>query len=618
MSLRIFRNMLMATISQIKENLPDGETFDWQKHILPQVLPFMKWKDRLKRPGVLRADLFAGMIGAIVVLPQAVAFALIAGLPPVYGLYSAMIAPIIAALFGSSRHLVSGPTTAVSLVIAATIGNLAATGSIEYIQLTIVLTFLTGAFQLGMGIGKLGRYLGFVSHTVIMGFTAGAAALIITSQMKSVLGIEIASRASFLETWGQILWHINETQLPVLGVALVTILSAVFIKKVAPVIPNMVFALAAGTAAAMALGGASVGIKFVEQMPSGLPPFSVPLLTPDRIHLLLSNAFALAVLGLVQAVAIAQTVAAKSGQQINGNQEFIGQGLSNIIGSFFSGYASSGSFSRTALNYDSGANTPASTIFSSLFLMVIVLFISPYSVYLPMPAMAGLVVLVGWNLFDFKHLEEIQEASQEDNIILGTVFFATLFSELQFAIYLGVLLSLYFYLKKTAAPNIALMAPDAATVRHEIVNIDRREVPTCPQVTIIRIDGNLFFGAIQHVSARVRQLRKGPEQWMILLANGINHVDLDGAEWLTEEARYWRERKGGGLVIVRLKVVAQEVMHEGGFMETIGLDHFFTSKTDAIEWVYQRLDPDKCRACPYRVFKECERDYPLPIDKIQP
>lgn len=614
MSVRFFRNMLMATISQVKENLPDGEIFHWKRHLLPDLLPFLKWKERLQRPGVLRDDFSAGLLGAIVVLPQAVAFALIAGLPPVYGLYSAMIPPIIAALFGSSRHLVSGPTTAVSLIIAATIGNMASIGSPEYIQLTLVLTFLMGAIQLGMGIGKLGRYIGFVSHTVIMGFTAGAAALIITSQMENVLGIQLPPRASFLETWGQILWHIRDTRWPVLAVAFATIFSAITLKKLAPSLPNMIFGLAVGTGTAFALGGTGAGIEFVGQMPSGLPPLSLPPLTPDNIHLLLSNAFAVAVLGLVQAVAIGQTIAAKTGQQINGNQEFIGQGLSNIFGSFFSSYASSGSFSRSALNYESGAHTPMSTIFSSVILMVIVLFIAPYAQYLPMPAMAGLVVLTGWNLFDLRQMEAIQMASREDNIILGTVFFATLFSELQFAIYLGVLLSLYFYLRKTATPNVAIMSTDPATARHEIVNVDRRNLPLCPQVLIVRIDGNLFFGAVQHVATRFRQLRKGHQQWIILLANGINHVDLDGAEWLAEEARYWKERKGGGIILVRLKIIAQDVMQEGGFMDNIGADHFFTSKTDAIAWVYSRLDRNKCLQCPHRVFKECESDPELAQD----
>lgn len=607
MSARIFKNLMVAALSQIKDNLPDGEIFNWKKHVLPRLLPFLSWKHELSKPQVLKADFFAGLLGAIVVLPQAIAFALIAGLPPVYGLYAALVAPLIAALFGASMHLVSGPTTAISIVIIATIGKLAPIASDQYIALTLTLTFLVGAIQLGLGIGKMGRYIGFVSNTVVMGFTAGAAVLIITSQATTILGIEIEKQASFLETWRHLLWQLPNTQLPVLIVALSTIFSAIIIKKIAPKLPHLVVALTIGTTVALILGGQQAGIQYVDAMPRGLPPLSLPALTPDNLHSLLSSAFALAVLGLVQAVAIAKTAALKSGQALDANQEFIGQGLSNLIAPFFSGYASSGSFSRTALNVDAGAKTPMSTIFSTLILLLITLFIAPHTNLLPQPAMAGLIILVGWNLLDLKHLEEVQRASKEDNITLAAVFFATLFSELQFAIYLGVLLSLYFYLKKTAAPNIAVMAPDPATKRHEIVNIDRRNhLKTCPQVIIIRIDGNLFFGAIQHVSSQIRNLRKGPESWIVLLANGINHVDLDGAEWLAEESKYWKERKGGGMVIVRLKNIAQDVMSEGGFLDAIGRSNFFNSKTDAIAWVYSQLNLNTCATCAAKIFKECE------------
>lgn len=615
MSARIFKNLMIAALSQIKDNLPDGEIFNWKKHVLPRLLPFLSWKHELSKPQVLKADFFAGLLGAVVVLPQAIAFALIAGLPPVYGLYAALVAPLIAALFGASMHLVSGPTTAISIVIIATIGKLAPVASDQYIALTLTLTFLVGVIQLGLGIGKMGRYIGFVSNTVVMGFTAGAAVLIITSQATTILGIEIEKQASFLETWRHLLWQLPNTQLPILIVALTTIFSAIIIKKIAPKLPHLVVALTIGTTVALLLGGQQAGIQYVDAMPRGLPPLSLPSLTPDNLHSLLSSAFALAVLGLVQAVAIAKTAALKSGQALDANQEFIGQGLSNLIAPFFSGYASSGSFSRTALNVDAGAKTPMSTIFSTLILLLITLFIAPYTSLLPQPAMAGLIILVGWNLLDLKHLEEIQRASKEDNITLATVFFATLFSELQFAIYLGVLLSLYFYLKKTAAPNIAVMAPDPTTKRHEIVNIDRRNhLKTCPQVIIIRIDGNLFFGAIQHVSSHIRNLRKGPESWVILLANGINHVDLDGAEWLAEESKYWKERKGGGMVIVRLKNIAQDVMSEGGFLDTIGRSNFFNSKTDAISWVYSQLNLNTCATCTAKIFKECEAPTRTPIE----
>lgn len=605
---RLIKNAIVAAIAQVKDSLPDEEIFDWRKHILPRIFPFLAWKDELRNPEVVKADLMAGFLGAVMVLPQGVAFAMIAGLPPIYGLYTAMVTPIVAALMGSSRHLVSGPTTSVSLIIAATIGKYAAAETPQYIDMTIALSFLAGAIKLGMGIGRLGKYVGFVSHTVVVGFTAGAAVLIMTSQMKNVLALETTPHASFLDTWKELLWHIRETNPAVLAVSAATILSAILAKRLSKKMPYMLIALGVGVGVALLVGGTGAGIRFVGEMPSQLPPFSLPMLTPDNIHLLLPSAFAVAILGLVEAIAIGRAVALKSGQVIDANQEFIGQGASNMVASFFSSYAGSGSFSRTGLNYEAGARTPAAAIFSSIFLILFVLLLAPYAAYLPMPAMAGLILLVGWNLIDFRQMEAIQLTSREDNIILGVTFAATLFAELQFAIYLGVLLSLWFYLKRTSTPNIAVMAPDFHHPKHAIVNTLRGDVVECPQAKIVRIDGNLFFGAVPHVAARLREIRRGPEKWLMLLANGINHVDLDGAEWMSEEARYWREKKGGGIIIVRLKSIARDVMKDGGFLEEIGTENLFNTKTEAFAYLYSKMDKSICATCMKRIFIECASD----------
>ena len=359
------------------------------------------------------------------------------------------------------------------------------------------------------------------------------------------------------------------------------------------------------------MGGPEVGITFVGEIPRQLPTPTLPAITASSFQGLFGDAFAIALLGLIEAVAIARAIGTKSGQPINGNQEFIGQGLSNIVGSMFSCYAGSGSFTRSGVNYDAGARTPMAAIFAAIFVLVIVLSLGPFARFLPMPALGGLILLIGWNLIDFKHIREIRKTSRSDNLILGATFFATLFAELEFAVYIGVLLSLYFFLKRTSSPNIAVMSPDAEHYRHQFVNIIRKEVPQCPQLKIVRIDGHLYFGAIDHVASELRKLRKGPEKYVLLLANGINYVDLDGAEWLAREAALWK-KKGGGMYVVRLKVIAQDVMESGGFMDTIGRENFFNSKTDAIKTIYSRLDREVCKACPNRVFFECASDPNLP------
>ena len=577
-----------------------------QLKITPQaIFPFLKWKNEVTQESLID-DFYAGLTGAIIVLPQGVAFAMIAGLPPVYGLYTAMVTPIIAALFGSSKHLISGPTTPISLIVFAAVSKMAEPMTESFIQLTLVITFVAGVIQLVMGIARLGTLVNFVSHTVITGFTAGAATLIITSQAKNFLGIQLPSNASFLNTWLAVLEHIKETNWYFLAIALSTLIASILSKKFAPKLPNMFVAMVFGSILAVLLGGEMVGIKFVGALPSALPTPSVPPLTYGSIQKLMPNAVAVALMSLIQTVAIARSISLKSKQRLDANQEFIGQGLSNIVGSFFSCYAGSGSFTRSGINYASGAKTPISAIFASLILMIIVVFIAPLAAFLPLPAVAGVIVLVGWDLIDFHYMRHVQKASRRDNAVGIATFISTLFLDLEFAIYIGVILSLFFFLMGTSHPHIAVMAPDQEHPRRQLTHIIRKKgMKECPQLKIVRIDGSLFFGSIEHIASFFEQIRSEENaKYMLLLANGINRIDFDGAEWLATEAKAWKER-GGGLYIAGLKVIAQDVLIDGGFLEEIGEEYFYVSKTDAIALIYEKLDPSICRACTARVFQEC-------------
>ncbi|HBH35360.1 MAG TPA: sodium-independent anion transporter, partial [Gammaproteobacteria bacterium] len=343
---------------------------------LTALFPFMKWF-RLISKETLKADIIAGLTGAVIVLPQGVAFATIAGLPPQYGLYTAMVTPIIAALFGSSYHLVSGPTTAISIVVFSTISHHAEPGSAEFISLTLTLTFLAGVYQLAFGLARLGALVNFVSHTVVIGFTAGAAILIATSQMKHISGIEVPKGESFMHTWMDLFQGIGEINLYLVGIAVVTLITALAIKFFSRRSPNLLVGMVVGSLLALLLKDYTDGIKLVGEIPAHLPPLSSPVFSFETIKMLAPEAFAVALLGLIEAVSISRAVATRSNQRVDANQEFIGQGMSNVAGSFFSCYAGSGSFTRSGINYEAGARTPLSAIFASLFLMVIVLLIAP-------------------------------------------------------------------------------------------------------------------------------------------------------------------------------------------------------------------------------------------------
>src|SRR5690606_18869024 len=343
---------------------------------LSALFPFLAWTRFVSRQSV-KDDFLAGLTGAVIVLPQGVAFAAIAGLPPEYGLYTAMVTPIVAALFGSSYHLVSGPTTAISIVVFAAISRYAEPGTPEFVSLALTLTFLAGIYQLAFGLARLGALVNFVSHTVVIGFTAGAAILIATSQMQHILGVELPPGESFLHTWMDLaaLWRSIDPY--VLGVALATLASALVVRRFAPKLPNLLIGMVVGSLAALGLGHYTDSIELVGEIPAQLPPFHLPEFSLATLRTLAPEAFAVALLGLIEAVSISRAIATRSNQRIDSSQEFIGQGLSNVVGSMFSSYAGSGSFTRSGINYDAGARTPMSAIFAALMLMGIVLLVAP-------------------------------------------------------------------------------------------------------------------------------------------------------------------------------------------------------------------------------------------------
>ena len=404
---------------------------------LAQLFPFLVWF-RLTTLETVKADFFAGLTGAVIVLPQGIAFATIAGMPPEYGLYTAMVVPIIAALFGSSFHLVSGPTTAISIVVFSAVSKYAIFESEEFVAMALTMTFLAGIYQLAFGLAKFGMLVNFVSHNVVIGFTAGAAILIASSQVPLILGVEVFRGLGFTDSWVRLFANIEELNIYVLGVGLTTLFTAILVKIFLPKYPNLLIAMFVGGLVAVGLGQFTDSIKTVGEIPVFLPPPSMPDFSINTLKELAPEAFAIALLGLIEAVSISRSVAIKSNQRLKPSQEFIGQGLSNIIGSFFSSYASSGSFTRTGVNYEAGARTPLSAIIAALLLVVIVLLVGPLMSYLPISAMAGIILLVAYNLVDFKHVKKTFKFSKSESSIFLVTFLSTLLLDLEFAIYLCV------------------------------------------------------------------------------------------------------------------------------------------------------------------------------------
>jgi len=573
-----------------------------------RLLPFLSWKHRVTSD-TIRADLISGLTVAIVVVPQAVAFASIAGMPPQYGLYAGMIPPIIAAFFGSSWHLMSGPTTAASIVLLSSLSVYAEPMTPEYVGLALTLTFMVGVIELMLGLARMGTLVNFISHSVVVGFTTGAAILIASKQLKNFFGVPIPRGGNLFET----LHHFGH-QLPnangyVLAIAALTLVSGMLVKKRYPKVPFLIVALLAGSFLGVALnllfGSDVTAIKTVGALPQTLPPLSAPDFSLDTIQKLAPAALAMTLFALTEAVSIGRAIGIRSGQLVDGNQEFIGQGLSNIAGSFFSGYVATGSFNRTSLNYQAGAKTPISAMIAGFLEIFIVLAIAPLVAYLPTAAMAGILFIVAWGLIDIPAIKHIFSSTHSERAIFLVTFLSCLFLDLEFAIMAGILLSLVLYLMRVSKPRILARVPDPSLPNRKF-STGGSNLQECPQLHIMRIDGSLFFGSVAYVREKfVRLEQQHPEQkHLAIVAQGISFVDIAGADVLANEAER-RRAAGGGLYLINVKSGLWESLEECGALDRINPNHIFQSKSAALHGIFQKIDKSKCRECTARIFTEC-------------
>ncbi len=579
---------------------------------LPRIFPFLRWWPMVNRD-TLRADGMAALAGAVIVLPQGVAFATLAGMPPQYGLYAAMIPAIIAALFGSSWHLVSGPTNVISIFLFASLSVLAEPLSGDYIKLALTIAFLVGVMQLIMGLARMGALVNFISHTVVISFTTGAACLIFAAQLKNFFGMDIPRGLSFLDTLSMFFTKLRDLNLYATAVGAVTLLAAIVTRRRLPKFPYMISAMLAGSVFAFLLtlifGAERTGITMVGDLPGSLPQLSHPDLSPDSLKKTLPVAFAVMILALTEAVSIARAIAAKTGQHIDSNQEFIGQGLSNIAGSFFSGYASSGSFNRSGANFEAGARTPLAAVGSALILMFLLLVVAPLSNHLPLAVMGAILFMVAWGLVDIPQIRAVIRTTRRETVVMLVTFFSALLVHLEFAIYAGVLLSLILYLMQTSHPRILDVKPDPLPGSYHFTA--DTNLPDCPQVKMLRINGEAFFGAIDHIQTHFELIdeRMPTQKHLLIVASGINFVDIAGAELLIHET-HRRRRIGGGLYFYRMKDSARRFLERGGYMDVIGRENVFDVRESPMDKIYPKLDSSVCKTCQLRIFNQCKNALP--------
>lgn len=579
------------------------------RDILKRLLPIRPWMTQINGR-ILKADALAGLTGAAIVLPQGVAFAVIAGLPPQYGLFTAMIVPIIAALWGSSMVMVSGPTTAISAVVFAALAPLAMPGSADYITLALTLAVLVGIIQLAAGLCGLGELIAFISHSVIVGFTAAAAVLIFVSQLAPALGLEPTQGGVTHRLIG-LVGEIGTTNPLAAFLALISVGTILIVNRINRRLPAYIIALLLGAVIGFLLDARGQGIAHFAPLGQVVPALSLPNLRPDTISTLLPGAAAVAFVGLLEAISIGKSFAVRRQERFDSNQEIVGQGMSNMLGGLLQCYAGSGSFTRSGLNAESGARTPLSAIFAAVFLLAMLLVVAPLVRFVPVPAMAGIILFVAWKLINTTEIHHIVSSSRSETLILLVTFMTGIVSELDFAILAGVLTALGVFLNKSAHPQVAVGAPVEVDGRRFFMNAHEYDLPQCPQISMTRLEGPLFFGSIEHVEREFRRFDAldGPKIRIFIL-RGVGKIDLAGADFILQEYRQARQQ-GQDLHLIARSPEVLRVLDRLHCTEVLGQDHIHASKADAIQALVPELRNEICATCQLRIFKEC-RSRPAP------
>lgn len=556
------------------------------------MLPFLLWWPLVDRRTV-RADALAGLAGAIILVPQGVAFATVAGLPPEYGLYAAMVPAVVAALFGSSWHLVTGPSTTGSLIVFASLSALAVPGSPDYIRLALTLAFLTGVFQLALGLARMGMLVNFVSQTVITAYVTGAAVWIFCSQLGNFFDIAMPRGMSLVDLLQSFVSQIGDINPHATLVGVVTLVSGLVARRLWPRLPYMIVAMLAGSLCALALdhlyGPHVTGIRTVGAIPQALPPLSMPDFSVDAIEATLLSALVITVLTLTEAISIARAVALRTDQVIDNNQTFIGQGLANVVGAFFSAYPSSGSFNRTGVNYEAGAQTPMSPIFGVVFLVLILLVLAPLTRYLPIASMAAILFIVAIGLVNIEQIRKLVHTSRWETLVFVVTFVATLI-DLRVSMFIGMALSLAVFVYHASRPTITTALPHPDPHSTHFVDGDGI-VPDCPSLKIVRINGALYFGAANFIQQALMRIdRDDPRHVNVLIvARGIHYIDAAGAQVLAQEARR-RRKLGGALYFYRLNDSARETLRKGGYLDDIGAERLYPTQANVVDSVKAAIE----------------------------
>lgn len=547
-------------------------------------LPVLEWLPAYRSEN-LRGDLSAGLTVGVMLIPQGMAYAMIAGLPPIYGLYASTIPLILYALFGTSRQLAVGPVAMVSLLTAAGIGALAEGGTETYISLAIALALFVGLIQFLLGVFRLGFLVNFLSHPVISGFTSAAALIIGLSQLKHLLGIKLEGSHYVHEILIDAAARVGEAHLATFLIGILGIVLIMGARRINKAIPGPLLAVVFGILAVWGFGLAEQGVKIVGEVPGGLPSLVIPQFNLANFNALLPTALAIALVSFMESIAVAKAIQAKhKDYKVDANQELIGLGIANIGGSFFQSYPTTGGFSRTAVNDQAGAKTGLAAIISALLIALTLLFLTPLFYYLPNAILASVIMVAVFGLIDIKEAVHLWHADRSDFWMLIVTFIGALALGIEQGILIGVVLSIAIIIFRTTMPHFAVLGKIPGKPHYKnITRFDDLEVRD--DVLIMRFDARLYFANVNYFKERVEEemAKKGKKLKLFVLdANSINGLDSSGMHAMEEIIDHCNEQ-GIAFNLASVKGPVRDILLRGGLVDKIGEENLFMRIQHAVD-----------------------------------
>ena len=574
---------------------------------LRRTLPISNWLSDYSR-AARRGDALAGITVGVMLIPQGMAYALIAGMPPIYGLYAALIPLVAYPLAGSSRHLALGPTAIDMLIMGAGLGALAEAGTNEYVALAILLTAMVGGIQIAMGMMKFGFVANLLSRPVIAGLTTAAAFIISFSQIGNLLGIDLGRSQYVYVLVEQALAHLGDVHVLSLGLGLGCIALLVGLPRWMPQIPEMLVVAVIATVASWNYSLPEAGVAIIGTVPSGLPLPDVPKVGITELRTLLPSAFTLALVQFLNVVTLGRTFAKRHGYTINANRELIAVGTANVLGSLFRSIPTSGSFSRSAVNDRAGARTPLANVFTALVIALTLLFLTPLFYYMPMPALAALIIVAGFNLIDVRELIELYQARRRDFTIAVFTALCTLIVGIQEGILLGIAANVVAVLYRISRPNVAELGHVPGTRLFR--DLDRFEQALrIKNIMVLRVDAAFSFANAEYFKDFIveKSEREGRSVDVVVVdGTSINDLDTTAIEAL-ESTIETLEKQGIELHLTGLIGPVREVVRRSGLHNRLGENYFHMDPHDAVVTILERWDAEDGEQRVDRYFAKTNR-----------